>query len=257
MTEGLSELNIASFNISGGFYKPDSNVDYLDRKKSDDMDPKLLNDIIRIINEEDIDIICFQEIITTKRFRYIQTILEKTPLKFEDHFELSPCNLVKDANCGIAILSKYPIISSLKKLFTNPKISKNTASGNTFYTYDKGLLMASVDMKEKNISILTHHGFPFRRFNSKPENHKEIFIEFDNYIKELTPDIITGDFNNENFIDMMPYTKEKYKKTINEVTTDDGMKYDNILVKPDIEYSSKILKSFSDHFIIIDRLLNL
>ena len=79
-------------------------------------------------------------------------------------------------------------------------------------------------------------------------------MEFDNYINEYNPDIITGDFNSENFIEMMPYTKDNYIKTINEVTTDDGMKFDNILIKNGSKYSTKIIKSLSDHFIVIDEI---
>ena len=53
---------------------------------------------------------------------------------------------------------------------------------------------------------------------------------------------------------MMPYTKEKYIKTINEITTDDGMKFDNILLKNDKKYKEKVIKSLSDHFIVINEI---
>ncbi len=247
------ELKIASYNISGGFYEDDQSVDFFDKKKSDDIDLRLLNDIVKIINTEDIDIICFQEIITTERINYINRIMEKTNLKYEEHFELSPCAIIKDTECGLAILSKYPINGSIKELFTNPKLSKTTSSGNTYYTYDKGFLIANIVVDNQIIVVLTHHGFPYRRFNSTPELNKNIFVEFDNYIKKYNPDIITGDFNSENFIKMMPYTKENYVKTINEITTNDGMKFDNILLKNE-EYTSKVIVSLSDHFMVIDNI---
>ncbi|MBQ3320701.1 endonuclease/exonuclease/phosphatase family protein [Candidatus Saccharibacteria bacterium] len=244
------KLKVASYNISGGFYENEK-TEYLDKKKSNDIDLRLLNDIIKIVNEEKIDIVCFQEIITTKRINYINRIIEKTDLKYEEHFELSPCDAVEDTECGIAILSKYPIKNSVKKLFTNPMLSKTTSSGNTYYTFDKGLLLSEIDLGDKTISILNHHNFPFRRFNSTPEENKDIFVEFDNEIEKINPDIITGDFNAENFINLMPYTKENYIKTIDKPTTDDGAKFDDLLIHDDIEYSSKIIESLSDHFMII------
>lgn len=247
-------LKIASYNISGGFYEDDQSVDFFDKNKSDNIDLRLLNDIVNILNNEDIDIICFQEIITTERINYINLLMEKTKLKYEEHFELSPCAIVKDTDCGVAILSKYPITNSIKKMFTNPKLAKTTSSGNTYYTYDKGFLMSEINVNGTNVSVLTHHGFPFRRFNSTPEANESVFIEFDNYIKQYNPVIVTGDFNSENFIEMMPYTKDNYIKTITEVTTDDGMKFDNILIRNKKQYTSKVIKSLSDHFIVVDEI---
>ena len=40
----------------------------------------------------------------------------------------------------------------------------------------------------------------------------------------------------------MPYTNNTYVKTVNEVTTDDGMRFDNILIKKGVNYSAKIIK---------------
>lgn len=250
------KLKVASYNVSSGFYRDNQNVDFFDKEKPNDVDPRLLNDAIKIINDEDIDIICFQEIITTTRINHINRIIEKTKLKYEDHFELSPCHIIENAESGIAILSKYPIVSSIKKLFTNPMLSKTTSSGKTYHTFDKGFLMSTISVNNRRLNILTHHGFPFGRFNSTPEDNVGTFIEFDNYIKQYKPDIITGDFNSENFIDMMPYTKDNYIKTINGATKDDGMKLDNILLKSsnNNDYSEKIIKLSSDHFMVINEI---
>lgn len=248
------KLKIASYNISGGFYEDDQSVDFFDKNTSDDIDLRLLNDIVKNINEEDIDIICFQEIITTERIRYIERIMENTNLKYEEHFETSPNNTIENTNVGIAILSKYPIDSSIKKLFTNPMLSKTTSSGNTYYTFDKGLIISTINVNGTSLNVLTHHGFPYRRFNSTPEENKDCFAEFDNYIKEYNPDIITGDFNSENFMDLMSYTNENYIRTFNVPTTDDGKRFDDILLRKNTEYSTKKIESLSDHFMIISEI---
>ena len=245
-------FKIASFNISGGFYIGNEDSEYLDREAVDSVDNKLMQQIINIIKSEQIDVICFQEIITTERIKYIQRIVEETHLKYYDFFELSECNIVKNTECGLAILSKYPMECIIKEIFPNPKISKTTSSGNTYYTYDKGYMIVEIEKTDKKIKILTHHGFPYRRFNSTPENNKEVFEFFDNVIEKYNPNIITGDFNAENFMVLMNKTSNKYKRTINSVTTVDGKMFDDILLPKELDYESKVIKLLSDHYIIID-----
>lgn len=245
-----NNLKIANFNISGGFYIGNEDNEYLDREAVDSVDNKLLKQIIETINNEGLDVICFQEIITTERIKYIKNIAENTNLKYYDFYELSECNIVKDTDCGLAIFSKYPLKTIEKEIFPNPRLSKTTSSGNTYYTYDKGYMICEIK-KENKIKILTHHGFPYRRFNSTPEDNKQVFAFFDNVIKKENPDIITGDFNAEDFMSLMDNTSKKYVRCINDITTVDGKKFDDILVHNDINYSKKIIKLLSDHYIII------
>ena len=240
-------MKIATHNISGGFFKDDNTIDFFDKKKSDTIDNCLLNELIKIINEEQLDVVCFQEIITTEEVRYIESIINNTALKYYTFFELSPCHVVENTDCGLAILSRTPIEDIDMRKFTNPKLAKQTSSGKTYYTFDKGCLTCTIN----GIKILTHHGFPYRRFNSTPEANLGCFKEFDMFIQELKPDVITGDFNTEKFIDFMDYTRENYMKTIDAVTTVDNMKFDNILVKENSNYNTKIVKSLSDHFMVI------
>lgn len=247
-------LKVASFNISGGFYGGDESTEYLDREAVESYDNKFLNEIIKIINENDLDLICFQEIITTEKVKYIKKIVDETNLKYSVEFELSPCNIIKDTDCGLAILSKYPIINCEKGKFTNPMLSKTTSSGKTYYTFDKGYIICDVDVDGNVIKVLTHHGFPFRRFNSTPEENKLTFKEFDDIIKNKNIDIITGDFNADNFMMMMDYTNTNYVRTINQVTTVDGKMFDDILLKRNQKNKPDMIKSLSDHYIVINNI---
>lgn len=249
-------FKIASFNISGGFYIGDEKTEYLDREAVDFVDDKLIKKIIEFINNEDLDVICFQEIITTESVNYIKNIVDKTNLKYYDSYELSECNIVKNTNCGLAILSKYPIRLVKKGFFPNPNLAKTTSLGNTYYTYDKGYMICEVEKEEKKINVLTHHGFPYRRFNSTPEDNKNVFEYFDNIIDEFKPDVITGDFNAENFMALMNKTNNKYIRTINAVTTVDNKMFDDILLFKDIEYKTKMIKLLSDHFVVINEFNN-
>ncbi len=247
-----NNFKVANFNISGGFYIGNEDIEYLDREAVDNVDNRLLNQIIDTINNENIDVICFQEIITTKEVKYLESIADNTKLKYYDYYELSECNIVKNTNCGIAIFSRYPINCIKKELFPNPKLSKTTSSGNTYYTYDKGYMICELEFNGEKINVLTHHGFPYRRFNSTPEDNPKVFNYFDDVITKYNPDIITGDFNAENFMDLMVNTSKKYKRTIDDITTVDGKKFDDILVYNNTNVSTKIIKLLSDHFIIVD-----
>ena len=245
------KLKIASYNISGGFYNDEDKTEYLDKKSAEVIDDRLLNQIIETINKEDIDIICFQEIITTERIQYIKAIIGGTNLKNCEYYELSKNNIVKDTNCGIAVLSKYPIEVIKRELFPNPGLTKTTSSGKTYGLFDKGYMLFNMLIDNKNIKILTHHGFPFRKFDSTGEDNIQVFEFFDNKVKEYNPDLITGDFNVDDMMSLMPYTKNNYIRTIDKITTDDGKKFDDILIHKDNNYSSYILKLLSDHFMVI------
>jgi endonuclease/exonuclease/phosphatase family metal-dependent hydrolase len=211
----------------------------------------MLNQIIETINNENIDIVCFQEIITTASVAYIQKIAEATHLKHFEAYELSPCNLVENTNCGVAIMSRFPIDNSVKGMFPNPRLSKTTSSGNTYYTFDKGYICSTINVNGNKLKVFTHHGFPFRRFNSTPEANLPVFEHFNNVLISENPDIVTGDFNAESFMELINILSQEYQKTTNEVTTVDGKKFDNVLIKKDKNFSSKLKKLLSDHYIVI------
>lgn len=250
----MKKLKIASYNISGGFYNDEDKTEYLDKERVDNVDDQLLNQIIETINNEDIDVICFQEIITTERIQYIKRICDETNLKNYEFYELSECNIVKDTNCGIAILSKYPLEIIKRELFPNPGLTKTTSSGKTYYLYDKGYMVSNILVDGKNIRLLTHHGFPYGTFDSTEQDNLQVFEFFDSRINEYKPDIITGDFNVEDILSLMPITKENYIRTIDKITTVEGKKLDDILVRKNVNYSSNVLKLLSDHFMVISEI---
>lgn len=245
------KLKIASYNISGGFYNSDDKTEYLDKERAENIDNNMLQQIIETINDENIDVICFQEIITTERIQYIQSICNRTNLKYYEFYELSECNIVKDTNCGIAIISNYPMKLVQKELFPNPGLTKKTSLGNTYYLYDKGYMIVNLNVNNKEISLLTHHGFPFHVFDSTAKENMQVFKFFDDAIEKYNPDIITGDFNEEDFMSLMKKTAGKYLRAVDNVTNVEGKKLDDICLRKNDKYSSKVLKLLSDHYMII------
>lgn len=246
------KLKIASYNISGGFYNDEDKTEYLDKESAISVDDRLLKQIIETINNEDIDVICFQEIITTERIQYIESICKGTQLKYHESYELSKNNIVKDTNCGIAILSKYPLEIINKGLFPNPGLTKTTSSGKTYYLFDKGYLIVNITIEDKKIKLLTHHGFPYGTFDSTAEANIQVFDFFDKVIANNNPDIITGDFNVEDMMSLMNITNNNYIRTVDKVTTVEGKKLDDILIRKDKDsFSSNVLKLLSDHYMVV------
>ena len=53
-------------------------------------------------------------------------------------------------------------------------------------------------------------------------------------------------------MDLMNQTNNNYKRIFNEITTVDDKRFDDILLPKEQEYiSKKIIKSLSDHFLLI------
>ena len=83
-------LKIASYNISGGFFNSSDTTEYLDKERVETVDDGLLKEIMDTVINEEIDVICFQEIITTERIKYIDRICENTDLIYEMEKMLNP-----------------------------------------------------------------------------------------------------------------------------------------------------------------------
>ena len=244
-------MKIATYNISGGFYIGDESTEYLDRPPAEKFDNKMLDEIIDVINQKDIDIICFQEIITTKKVKYIENIAKNTNLKYIDFIEIHDCNLVKNTRNGAAILSRFPILKTVKGFFPNPLLSKTTASGNTYHMYNKGYMISEIDINNEKVKIFNHHNFPFRRFNSAAHLNQEVFDHFNDVIKTFEPDCVVGDFNTEDYMELVEELRKNYSKTVNNVSTVDGKSFDEILVKKGMKTSLETMKLLSDHFLEI------
>lgn len=244
-------MKIATYNISGGFYIGDESSEYLDRPAAEKFDNKMLNEIIDVINKKEIDIICFQEIITSEKVKYIETIVKNTNLKNFDFIEIHDCNLVKNTRSGIAILSKYPILKTVKGFFPNPLISKTTDSGKTYQMYNKGYMISEIAINGEKIKIFNHHNFPFRRFNSAAYLNQEVFDHFNDVIKTFKPDYVVGDFNTEDYMELVKELENNYSKTVNNISTVDGKSFDEVLVKKGAKASHEEIRLLSDHFLEI------
>ena len=65
------------------------------------------------------------------------------------------------------------------------------------------------------------------------------------------PTYVVGDFNTEDFVELVAEFRKNYIKTIDKVTTVDGKKFDEILVPKKTKFTTECIKLLSDHFLVI------
>lgn len=243
-------MKIISYNTNGGV-KRELTTNPLEMEKQENFSDEILNEIIKVINEEDADVITLQDAITTRDSNFLNRIITETKLQNCRFFELSDCSTVKNTKSGLAILTKHPIINSISKVIPNPKVLKMTEDGKTLYTFDKGIFNCTIMADDKSYNILTHHGYPFNLFNVDAENYQDVFKFLDKEITKIKPEVITGDFNCENYMDFLRVTDMKYFKAFDEVTTIDNQKYDDVLLPKNTNYDKKTIKLSSNHLMLI------
>lgn len=248
-------MKIATWNISAGINTNDYVGEFFDKQKEANVDDRCLNDIAKILVENNIDVIALQEVVTTESFKYMEKLSEKTGLKYYDSFENSPCHLIENANFGIAVLSRYPIKLIKKQFFENPNITKQTKKG-LYYSHNKGYMAVEV-MAEQSIKLLTASLLPFHRFDRNILEFKHLFNEFQDFILENNVYAL-GDFNaiegKSNLQNVFDRINLKYNFLFDEITTNDNKKCDNILLPKNISIKDKyIVKNddISDHFLCV------
>ena len=120
----MKNLKVARYNTSCGFYAGEGDkTEFLDRQQVNDVDTRMLNQTIEYINSEDLDIICFQEMVTMENFDYLGAIADGTKLKHYKNLEISECHVIKNAKLCVSIMSKYPIIDTYTGFFPNPHLT--------------------------------------------------------------------------------------------------------------------------------------
>ncbi|MDQ3123374.1 MAG: endonuclease/exonuclease/phosphatase family protein [bacterium] len=160
---------------------------------------RLSNQLIDILAKEKADILCFQEIISTKGDGFIFETLEniKKQLGYEYSF-FSPVfdiNLMqKTAGFGNAILSKLPF-ESTNTVFTRLEHKNNFDFDLDDYNI-RNFQHASININGQLLHVLNHHGHHVHQNkNGDKETMRQCGIIAD-YIKQLKGAVIlVGDFN--------------------------------------------------------------
>ena len=156
---------------------------------------------------------------------------------------------------SIAIISKYPIVTSKFNLLPNPNL-KFMWKGQMVSSHDKGLLESVINYQGLNIRIVSGHMVPFRKYekNFMDKEFSNIRDEIEKIVlSKQMPQAICADMNyNEDIKALLPNVfANGLSSTLKDVpTTPKGRKYDKIIISKEWQLiESNIIKGKADHYL--------
>lgn len=223
----------------------------------------LIKQITKKINESDVDIICFQEFpveINNKELLK-DKIYSETKLKYSVMYDTYPSFLFDGGKIGVCLFSKFPITYEEKHLFFNPDLTKVSKSGKINHSFDKGIILAKLELPEDELTIITGHAIRFRPFDKEAEDYPESYKPLSDLILNNISNklIALGDFNTTDLFSLLPNIKDKVVDNVNGSTTIDnfesgkaGRKLDYILTTPNISVINvEKINNLSDHYLCV------
>ena len=234
----------------------------LDNQKTvETINTKNIKEIVEKVNEYDFDVICFQEYPTyiNENESLTSELLSKTKLKYCETYDTYDSYLFKGGRVGVAIFSKYEIKCVFKTLFKNPNMIKHTSSGNTYYSFDKGIIKVVIKVSEEEFTIITGHAMAFAPFDKTEFDYPESYRPLEELIIDCKEEnlIVLGDFNTEKLFDLIPKINGNVTDIVNSTTTKNyyenrgEVQMDYILINNKLRSNVKYkIDNFSDHYII-------
>lgn len=225
------------------------NIGEDERDKDGKLDIKSYEYIVDIINNNDVDVVCFQEAITTSSYlpKISEYLKDKTKLKYSSEYELSDSHINIGSKMGVVICSKYKIKSSKTFLLDNPNLIYKLSEEKTYYSHDKGFLISYIN----DFTIITGHCLPFHVFKKEPIDYIDIYKKADDkFINEYNKNnkiILCGDFNYDDINFLFPKIMKNCKDLIN-CTTRKDKQLDHFIVDKNIKViSSNVIDNYFDH----------
>lgn len=155
--------------------------------------------IINLLNREQPDIVCLQEVISTEQtgkiLQSLEEILEKSPYKYSYYSPLAEFRFMHStARRGNAILSKYPLVDT--GIFWTHGEFQPDFDYSIGWNQARGVAYATVQTPEGDIHILTTHGYHVREHKNGNEETLKACKQIAEYISRTAGRLVlTGDFN--------------------------------------------------------------
>ena len=236
-------------------------TDLDNQETTETVDKANIEEMINILNENDFDIVCFQEYPA-----YVdgvemisKQITERTCLKYYYTYSTYDSFLFNGGRAGVAIFSKYEMFDKELTLFGNPDMTKTSSSGIVYHSFDKGIIKAKTEIQGKKYCIITGHAMAFSPFGKTEFDYPESYKPLEEIIMKHSGDnlIVAGDFNTEKLFDLMPNLRGIVKDIVNEPTTTDyfekrgAFQMDYILINKNLQ-NKQVFKidNFSDHYAV-------
>jgi len=238
-------MRIATWNIGGGFISSSQkhkfdleNIDYF------------INELQKIKP----DIVCFQEIHVSENNNQPKMIAEALGFEFAEFESIADSHLKDGEKLSIAIISKYPIISSKFNILPNPHL-EFIWNGKKEFSHNKGFLEVEINYQGTTVRVLSGHMVPFHKFEKDflADEFKGIRKKIEEIICHgKMPTVIGADMNFEDIHKLIPEVFEQgFKCILNNIpTTPEDRRYDKIIVSNDwIFTDSKIIQGKADHYL--------
>ena len=221
-----------------------------------------INEIISIINDNDFDIIAFQEYPTyvSENLSLTDEIISKTNLKYFVDNTTYDSFLFKGGKVGVAIFSKYEIIESTISLFGNPHMVKVGKDGSINRSFDKGIIKITINKDGDNYSFITGHAMAFAPFGKTEFDYPESYKPLEELINSSLGEklVVLGDFNTEELFKIIPSISGELYDTVDFTTTKDyyekrgEVHMDYILINNFFKkVKSYKIDNYSDHYVVV------
>ena len=251
------KIKTLQWNIGGAIIR-DINSD---ASLSDSYSIESIDYIINYINDLSPDLITIQESHSNNLTSQGKEISKRTNLKYYMDFIQTDSHLKKSEKLTLSILSNYPIQSSKYINFMNPNWKLIRSNGDIWYSHDKGIGFAEVEIEGKTLLIETLQLMPFRKYEKDILSEELEIVKtdisskiFNNLAHERV--LIQGDFN-LNFQSLKDVFNQISEDKFLEIeifqdTTPRGRKYDHIIYKGIKLLSFKIdSEILTDHYSLV------
>lgn len=243
----MSRIRFATLNIGGG-------VPYNCTPESQDCMFNAVNYVSRLISDNDLDVVCFQEILMAddENKSMSSLIASECGLKFYRELMLSDSHIVKGRKMGVSIVSRFPINFSEAFMLENPHLTKIVKPGIIYKSHEKGFLISILQTDMSEICCVTGHCLPFHAFDQDVMAFKYIYKALEEKLIMLNDEmknvIIGADFNTAKLNQLMPEVFRRYRSLVDMPTRPNGRRDDYIICDRNTEAEFHMIETCFDHF---------
>lgn len=222
-----------------------------------DSESAVLAQVIELVTDLDIDIMGLQEVdfFDGSSSRVLAAIERHTALKYITCNVLSDSSFRQGEQAGVAIASRFPLMTTARRLFKNPGLRAG-AGEDAIAMHDKGLVAACVRVGAQNIGVVSLHSFPFHLFGRDAEDpeFQSSWASMSHILREFSAQamIVCGDFNTARRDLLLDYSGLSLTRAIENYKTHKGEAMDDILFSQNFTAEiSSVYSTFSDHALCI------
>jgi endonuclease/exonuclease/phosphatase family metal-dependent hydrolase len=238
-------MRIATWNVGGGFISTEQNLEF----NTEDV-----GYFIGELKKIQPDVVCLQESHVSENNDQPMMMARALGFDFYKIESIADSHIKDGEKLSIAIISKYPIVSSKYLKLPHPNLYI-ILNGKKELCHDKGFLEVTINYQGNNFRVLSGHLVPFRKLEKDflADEYRNIRDEVERIICDGNlPTVIGADMNFEDIDRLIPNVFQRGFRSIlgDEVTTPKGRRYDKIILSDDWNFTNpKIIQGKADHYL--------